>query len=80
MTATVFAGANYFSKVSIHTGATTASGTLLLTESLIGLGLLLLSPVVAWSRVKMKRHSSEEVLMGGLLGITCVLAGVVLFL
>ncbi len=80
VTASAFAAVNYFSKVSVHTGATTASGTLLLTESLLGLLLLLLSPLVAWSRVKMQRHSSQEVLAGGLLGVTCVLFGVVLFL
>ncbi|MEX2013087.1 MAG: phosphatase PAP2 family protein, partial [Candidatus Levyibacteriota bacterium] len=59
-------------KASIHVA--TISAFILLFSSIYGTIFLLaavpLAFIIGWSRVKIKRHTVPEVLMGGFLGIT----------
>ena len=68
----IFAVANHFSKVSIHTGAltaTTAVYTEISTAAILITGLL--SVLVGRSRVKLQKHTLRQVVLGGLTGIFC---------
>lgn len=71
-TVITFAVANHIDKVSIHTGALTATAvvfTQISTASIILTGLL--SVLVGWSRVTMEKHTETQVIYGGLIGIIC---------
>lgn len=75
---TVFAVANYFDRVSIHTGSISFAATVVSTLSVFT-GLLMAVAVigVGWSRVKLEAHTFIQVLIGGFLG---VLSGIVFVL
>lgn len=71
-------------KVSIHVATTTA---LLFSYSVMSRGyyffILLLIPLVAWARVRLRRHTLQETVVGGLVGILlslCVYAFYIRFL
>jgi membrane-associated phospholipid phosphatase len=56
-------------KVSLHMAfASLATTTLLLLGSLIGAGLLLVLPLLAWSRLYLRRHSPSELVGGVIVG------------
>lgn len=59
-------------KISVHTA--TAAGVAVLACHLLGTPLPLLGvPLVAWSRVRLKRHTLAQTIAGGLLGATIFL-------
>jgi len=66
----IFSFVNTRIKASIHVASITA---LIFAFSVLYGGvflfLLVLIPLIAWSRVKIRRHSELEVLVGGILGI-----------
>ncbi|WP_414837589.1 phosphatase PAP2 family protein [Candidatus Nanosalina sp. VS9-1] len=67
-----FAAANYFSKVSIHTGAMTLSAAVLYQVTpLISFTGFVLAVLTGWSRVKLERHTLMQVIYGAVLGLTC---------
>jgi membrane-associated phospholipid phosphatase len=56
-------------KISQHVALATLAAVLLLRTALpIGIALTALLPALAWARVKMKRHSLVEIMVGALLG------------
>ena len=61
-------------KISLH--CTTAAGMAMLAWSLIGtrLPLLIGVPLIAWSRVRLGRHTWAQAIAGALLGFTLFLA------
>lgn len=64
-------------KISIH--ATAITGLAVVAIYLLGRGawpLLLLIPIVGWSRVYLKRHTLEQVIGGTILGFVVVLAAI----
>ena len=66
----VCAVATRWIKVSLHMAfGAFATTTLLLLRSPAGWGLLALMPVLAWSRLALKRHSLAEVMVGLVIGI-----------
>ena len=72
---TVFGLANFFNKVSIHTGSITciaAVYTVLSPEASVA--LMLSSALVGWSRVELDCHTPVQVVQGGVLGFLCGLA------
>ncbi len=57
-------------KVSLHTGfGMFVAVTLLLINTWLGVGALILAALVAWSRIVLRRHTIAEVMVGGVLGI-----------
>jgi len=61
-------------KISFH--ATTAAAVSVIWVHILGKGaypLLLVTPAVAWSRIKLRRHTPAQTLAGILLGISVVL-------
>lgn len=74
--AVIFTLVTAFWKVSVHVGVSAALVTfLLLTGGVSYWWLYFLVGLVAWSRLVLKRHKIEQVLIGGLLGVLGVLAG-----
>lgn len=72
VTLAAFGIGNVFDKVSVHTGAMSAVAVIFADFSLLaGLLLFMASVTVAWSRVKLGRHTRVQVLQGGFLGILC---------
>lgn len=69
---TVFGLANFFSKVSIHTGAITCLAAVytVLSPGVAG-ALILSSALVGWSRVELDCHTPVQVAQGGVLGFLC---------
>lgn len=69
----VFRIVNHFTKMSIHTAVASAFIlTIIILFNLIDIwGFLLLSIIffVAWSRVTLKKHKLNEVIIGGIFGI-----------
>ena len=65
--------ANRFHKVSLHTGiiAGFATGTMFFSTE-IGILLYLLAGIVSWSRVRLGKHSVEEVFIGSLIPTICI--------
>lgn len=59
---------NKFVKVSGHTAFIAAFATFLSLTSGVFIVLILI-PIVAWSRLVVKRHTLKEVFIGGLLGV-----------
>jgi len=55
-------------KISLHTLAFTMMVTILTILDLRFIILFVFLPLVAWSRVKLKRHSSLQVIMGSYIG------------
>lgn len=72
VTILTFTAVNYFSKVSIHTGAMAFSTSIMFAVS-SPMAILggLLTVLVGWSRVKLERHTLRQVIYGGLLGLIC---------
>jgi len=71
----VCALANRWVKVSLHMAfGTLATTTLLCIGSVIGWVLLPLMPLLAWSRLILKRHRPSEIAIGSLSGIVSALA------
>lgn len=63
---------NFFIKSSLHVSLTIFLASLLYTfDYRIGIIVLLFTGLLAWSRVKLKRHTVKEVICGFLTG-TCV--------
>lgn len=61
---------NRWIKISLHTGfAVFVAVTLFSIQSSLGITMLLLAGLVAWSRVVLRRHSFKEVLLGATLGL-----------
>lgn len=68
--------ANRWIKLSLHTACLVFSGILLLALwPYAGIFVLMLSPLLAWSRLRLRRHSVPEVMDGALLGLV---AGIVM--
>lgn len=64
----IFLLVNKFAKISVHTGFTVFLGLIFLqVDQFIGIALLTLASIVAWSRIVLDRHDLEEVLLGGLI-------------
>lgn len=62
---------NKWIKASIHTATASAfSLSLVILYGNAFLPILLLIPVVAWARVKIKKHTPLEVIVGGFLGLS----------
>jgi membrane-associated phospholipid phosphatase len=62
-------------KVSLHMAfGTLATTTLLLLGSWVGWALLAVVPVLAWSRVALKRHRPSEVAAGAIAGFGAAVA------
>ncbi len=58
-------------KTSIHTATISSfSLSMVILFGISYLPVFLLIPLVAWARVKLKKHTPAEVLVGGLLGLT----------
>ncbi len=76
----VFALLNTRIKASIHVASITA---LIFSFSLLYSGIFLLFlfliPLIAWSRLFLKKHTSEEVIVGGLTGVTIPLVIFLIF-
>lgn len=69
---TIFGLANYFNKISIHTGSIACAAALFTIVSSRAAAFLALSSVlVGWSRVELERHSLVQVVQGGVLGVIC---------
>lgn len=69
---TVFCLANFFNKISIHTGSIScvaAVYTVLSTEA--ASALMFSSALVGWSRVELDCHTPVQVVQGGVLGFLC---------
>jgi len=72
LAATAFGLANFFSKVSIHTGSMTFIGAIYTVLSPEAAGALVLSSaLVGWSRVELDCHTPVQVVQGGVLGFMC---------
>lgn len=66
--ATCFA-INSVKKISLHTVVATYLSALVVSENLyVGLGFVVFSVLIAWSRVVLGRHTREEVLLGWFVG------------
>lgn len=64
----VFMAINLFWKISLHTAFITASVTvLIIVYGGVAAWTVLLVPLVAWARIKMKRHNPAQVLTGSVL-------------
>jgi membrane-associated phospholipid phosphatase len=62
---------NFYIKVSLHTSLTLFLGFLILPVNLyLGIGFLVFTLLMAWSRLHLKRHSLQEILLGGLIGVS----------
>jgi membrane-associated phospholipid phosphatase len=63
-------------KISVH--CATASATATLTWFLVGtpLPLLIGAPIIAWSRVRLRRHTLAQTVAGTLLGLAVLLAAI----
>lgn len=60
-------------KISLHTaGVATFSVLACFTHGLVALPLLLLIPLVAWSRLCLRRHTLLQTVCGGLVGVLAV--------
>lgn len=60
---------NYRVKASLHVGTITAVTITLVKLYDLPYVIFLLIPLVAWARIKIKRHTKQEVLVGMLFGI-----------
>lgn len=60
-------------KVSLHVGTITAVILTLIRLFDLSYLLLLIIPIVAWARIRIRRHTHNEVVAGCLLGITLTL-------
>lgn len=71
----LFATVNFFLKVSLHTGVAAAfvCAIALLHGQAIFWSIFWIVPLVAWSRVFLKKHSRVEVTLGAILGIIVTL-------
>lgn len=68
----IFGAFNHYSKISVHTGAITGTGTAFLTQApLPGILLLSVSVLVGKGRIDLNKHTRREVIYGGLTGILC---------
>lgn len=68
----LFGTVNSYSKISVHTGAVTGTGTGFLTQRpFIGAVILLVGFLVGLSRIQLERHTQKEVIYGALIGILC---------
>ena len=75
----IFGLANKFTKVSVHTGSIAFVAGGFLTKTLaIGMLSIILTVPVGWSRVKLDRHSRNQVIHGAILGFTCGLVATLL--
>ena len=64
--------ANRWIKLSLHMASLAFAGVVLLRLwPPAGVAALLLLPLLAWSRLRMARHTLREVLGGGMLGVAC---------
>ncbi|MFB6190120.1 MAG: hypothetical protein ABEJ91_00950 [Candidatus Nanohaloarchaea archaeon] len=73
--AAVLVGAlvNYRTKASVHTGAVTGLAAMVSFRSpAAGLVLFMLAGAVAWSRVRLGRHTTRQVIYGGAVSAACV--------
>ena len=61
---------NYFVKCSLHISFNIYLSTLILMQDFkLGIGVLLFTGLLSWSRVKLGRHTVKEVLVGMIVGI-----------
>lgn len=68
----VFGLANHFNKVSVHTGSIACAATVFTVVSPhIAAFLALSSVLVGWSRLELERHNLNQVIQGGILGVSC---------
>jgi len=72
LTVTVFGLANFFNKVSIHTGSMTCVAAVYTVLSPgAAAALMFSSALVGWSRVELECHTPVQVVQGGVLGFLC---------
>lgn len=70
---------NNWIKASVHTATVSAfTFSLIILFGYIFIPALLLIPIMAWARVKIKRHTPQEAFVGGFLGIalTIIIYGI----
>jgi len=61
---------NLFIKSSLHVSLNIYLAALAMTADLrIGIAILLLTGLIAWSRIALRRHTRKEVVFGGLIGL-----------
>ncbi|MBN1177814.1 MAG: hypothetical protein JXD18_01270 [Anaerolineae bacterium] len=65
-------------KVSMHSAAAAGAATLIWCIFGKSLPLLIGVPIIAWSRVRLRRHTIAQTIVGALLGITVFLAVIIL--
>lgn len=60
---------NSVKKISLHTVVATYLSALVVSENLfVGLGFVVFSVLIAWSRVVLGRHTRDEVILGWVIG------------
>jgi membrane-associated phospholipid phosphatase len=65
--------ANYFSKISLHVGTSSGFSTAIAFQSpKLGIIGFLLTALVAWSRIRLERHSLQQIIIGFLLPLICI--------
>ena len=68
----IFGALNHYSKISVHTGTITGTGTAFLIHgTFAGVLLLCTSLLVGKSRIDLNKHTRREAIFGGLTGILC---------
>jgi len=67
-----------FWKISVHCAAAAVAATLIWSLTGTPLPLLIGVPIIAWSRVHLRRHTVPQTVGGALLGIAVFLAGLYL--
>jgi membrane-associated phospholipid phosphatase len=67
-----------FWKISVHCAAAAVAATLIWSLTGTPLPLLIGVPIVAWSRVRLRRHTVPQTVGGALLGIAIFMAGLCL--
>ncbi len=62
-------GINHYWKISAHVATSSAFAVIFwMLMGIWGLGMFFLVPLVAWSRIRMHRHTLAQTIVGGLLG------------
>ena len=65
---------NRYTKLSLHSAAIAGCATvLLITFPLLGILLAIFTPLVGWSRIRLKHHTPLQILIGWIVPVGCVL-------
>lgn len=64
---------NRYTKLSLHSAAMAGcTAVLLWTAPLIGVIMAIFAPLVGWARIRLKHHTSVQILIGWMLSMICV--------